>query len=348
MDLYRNNLYMDDVSYVASLNLNWQLLSNKNIVVSGATGLIGSFFIDVLLYKKISCRIYALARNKDKFRDRFSKYLSDDRLQFVSQDINHALKIDVNQADYVLHLASNTHPLQYANDPIGTITTNIVGVQNMLNFAVEHKCSRFLFASSNEIYGENRGDTELFSEEYCGYIDCNTLRAGYPESKRCAEALLQAYSKQKDLDTVIARFTRTYGPTMLNDDSKAISQFIKNAVKKENIILKSEGNQYYSYQYVADSVSGMLTILLKGKKNNAYNIAAENSDITLKNLAYMLAEISETKVIREVPDTTEAIGYSKATKARLNGQKLRDLGWAPRYGIRDGIERTITILSDYL
>lgn len=345
MNLYDNSLYMDDVYSVVNLPLNWESLEDKDIVISGATGLIGSFFIDVLLNKNISCRIFALARNKDKYDKRFIKYVNDERLRFVPHDINAPLELDISADGYVLHLASNTHPILYATDPIGTITTNIIGVQNMLEFSVNNKAKRFLFASSNEIYGENRGDTEFFSEDYCGYIDCNTLRAGYPESKRCAEALCQAYGKQKCLDIVIARFTRSYGPTMLGDDSKAISQFIKKALAGEDIVLKSEGEQYYSYQYVADSVSGMLTILLSGAKNEAYNIAAENSDIRLKDLATMIAELGGTKVIKEIPDEIEASGYSKATKARLNGEKLQDLGWRPQYDIRRGLERTINVLK---
>lgn len=152
----------------------------------------------------------------------------------------------------------------------------------MLNTTDEHNSSRFVFASSNEIYGENRGDVEFFDENYCGYINSNTLRAGYPESKRCGEALCQAYIAKKNLDVVIARLTRSYGPTMLLSDTKAISQFIKKALAKEDIVLKSAGNQFYSFLFVADSVSGLLTVMLKGEIGEVYNIAEENNDIKLK------------------------------------------------------------------
>ena len=164
--------------------------------------------------------------------------------------------------DYCIHLASSTHPVQYATDPIGTITANIIGTRNLLEFASSHGCKRFAFASSNEIYGENRGDTELFKEDYCGYIDCNTMRAGYPESKRCGEALCQAYIRQKNMDIVIPRLTRSYGPTLLSSDTKALTQFLHKGLAGEDIVLKSEGTQYYSYTYVADAVSGLLTVLL--------------------------------------------------------------------------------------
>ena len=185
----------------------------------------------------------------------------------------------------------------------------------------------------------------FFREESCGYIDCNTLRAGYPESKRCGEALCQAYRKQKGMDIVIPRLTRSYGPTFLETDTKAISQFIKKGVQGEDIILKSAGTQFYSYTYVADAVSGLLTVLLKGEDGEAYNIADESSDITLRDLAELIAGISGKEVRFEIPDAVEAAGYSKATKARLDGHKLQALGWQPQYDIRTGIERTITILK---
>lgn len=349
MNLYDNKLYIEDVETISDIQISWDRLKDRSILLSGATGLIGSFLVDVIMYKNendnLNCRIYALGRNYEKAKARFGDRLDSDLLKFIPYDVKESLVFDGDEKiDFVLHMASNTHPLQYSTDPIGTITTNIIGLQNMLEFAVEHQAERFAFASSNEIYGENRGDVELFDENYCGYIDCNTMRAGYPESKRCGEALCQAYKAEKGLDVVIPRFTRSYGPTMLMSDSKAISQFIKKGISKDDIILKSAGTQFYSYQYVADSVSGLLTILLNGENGEAYNIADESSDITLKDLASVIANMNGKDVVFEIPDAVEAAGYSKATKARLDGSKLQKLGWKPRYDIKEGLERTIHIL----
>lgn len=351
MDLYSNVLYMEDVRYVGDLPLPWEMLKNNSLMLSGATGMIGSFLVDVILEKNLSdqlnCTVYALGRNEQKAKVRFSKFEEDSHFIFIPYDVKLPFeRDDIGTVDYILHLASNTHPMQYSTDPIGTITTNIVGVQNLLEFAVAHKSSRFAFASSNEIYGENRGDVEFFDENYCGYINSNTMRAGYPESKRCGEALCQAYKAQKGLDVVIPRPTRSYGPTMLMTDTKAISQFIKKGIAGENIVLKSAGTQFYSYTYVADAVAGLLTILLKGENGEAYNIAEEHSDIMLKDLAGIIAGINNKDVVFEIPDAVEAAGYSTATKARLNGKKLQTLGWKPKYDIKSGMERTIRILKE--
>ncbi len=351
MQLHDNKLYQEDLSCIATLNLPWDKFQDSSIFISGASGLIGSFLVDALMYRNLhcgmNCSVYALGRNEDRARKRFDYCWEDPNFHFIVCDVNRPIEIpEISQVGYVIHMASNTHPVAYSTDPIGTVTANIIGTYNMLNFAVGHSADRFVFTSSNEIYGENRGDVELFDEKYCGYIDCNTMRAGYPESKRCGEALCQAYRSQKGMDIVIPRFTRSYGPTMLQSDTKAISQFIKNALDGEHIVLKSEGNQYYSYTYVADVVSGLLTVLLKGIDGEAYNIADESGDITLKNLAEAIASYAGTEVVFELPDATEEKGYSTATKARLDGSKLKALGWKPEYDIYSGIQRTINILRE--
>lgn len=346
MNLYENDLYLEDINYVCGLDLPWEKLHGKRVLLSGATGLVGSFLVDVLLSKGINCFVYALGRSEERSKKRFSQWVDDSHYVFIPYDINEPLnRPDLGTIDFVLHMASNTHPLQYSKDPIGTITTNIIGVQNMLDFAVEHHATRFAFTSSNEIYGENRGDVEMFTEDYCGYINSNTMRAGYPESKRCGEALCQAYKAQKGLNVVIPRPTRSYGPTMLMSDTKAISQFIRKGISGEDIVLKSAGTQFYSYTYVADAVSGLLYVLLKGENGEAYNIADKRSDILLKDLAAVIADIAGTRVVFETPDAVEAAGYSTATKARLDGSKLKGLGWKARYDIKSGMERNIQILK---
>ena len=350
VDLYSSKMYMDDVRMISQMDLPWGKLKHKTVFMSGVTGLIGSFLVDVLMLKNeessLDCKVIGICRDSMRAKERFSKYANDPMLELHLCDIRETITdLEDLSPKYVLHLASNTHPLQYSSDPIGTITTNIIGLNNMLSYAVTHNAVRFVFASSNEVYGENRGDTELFSEDYLGYLDSNTLRAGYPESKRCGEALCQAYRKQKGLDIVIPRLTRTYGPTMLMTDSKALSQFIRRGIAGEDIILKSSGAQFYSYQYVADSVSGILRVMLSGDNGEAYNIADESGDITLRDLADVIAEICSCSVIRDVPAEEEAAGYSTATKARLDGSKLQTLGWNPIYDIRTGVARTIAILS---
>lgn len=352
MNLQDNPLYKEDLNYVSSLPINWELLKNSSIMISGASGMVGSFLIDVLMEKNIkenlNCMIFALGRNKDRAMERFNAYKDSPLFVFVAGDINDPINLD-KDVDYIIHGASNTHPIQYSTDPVGTITTNIIGTNNLLKYGRDHKTKRFVFLSSVEIYGENKGDTDQFAEDYLGYIDSNTARAGYPESKRCGEALCQSYISQYDMDIVIPRLSRIYGPSMLLSDSKAISQFIKKGVAKEDIVLKSEGTQLYSYTYVADAVAGILTILAKGKTGAAYNVSDPASDITLRDLAKIIADHTNTKVVFELPDQIERAGYSTASKATLDSSKLRnELSFKTNYDMTKGLPRTIEILRDMI
>jgi len=340
--------YREDLETVSSANISWQQLSDKTILITGATGMIGSFLVDVIMYHnkhfQQNCSILAVGRNEEKAKMRFAPYWDNPQFSFFSRDINNAIDIPTS-ADFIIHAASNTHPLAYATDPIGTILTNVQGTYNLLSWAKTQVSCRFLFVSSVEVYGENRGDVEKFDESYLGYLDCNTLRAGYPESKRVGEALCQAFIKQEQMHAVIARLPRTYGPTMLETDTKAISQFLKNGIAGDDIVLKSEGNQLYSYAYVADAVVALLLILLSGEDGQAYNVAGDVSDISLKDLALLVADHCGTKVVFDVPSDTEKAGFSKATKAVLDANKIKGLGYHMQYTMKKGVERTLDILT---
>ena len=181
--LLENEIYIEEIEKMLKLTfIEYERLKDKTILISGATGMIGSFMIDVIMRlnenRKMNCKVYAIGRNEERARSRFCKYLNDENFNFIFADINTPLLTELmEKVDFVIHLASNTHPIAYATDPIGTIITNIEGTRNMLDFSVKHKAKRFVFASSCEIYGENRGDIEKFGEKYLGYIDCNTMRA---------------------------------------------------------------------------------------------------------------------------------------------------------------------------
>ena len=345
--LLENEQYVSDARTTASLNVPWEKLQGATLAISGASGMIGSFLIDVLLTGKpeLDVSILAFVRNEGRARQRFAPYLDKGILEIVPVDINEEVpSISKDKIDYVIHAASNTHPRAYATEPIQTLLTNVLGTEHMLRFGIDHGMQRFLFVSSVEIYGENRGDVERFTEDYCGYLDCNTLRAGYPEGKRAGEALCQAYISERGADIVIPRLPRVFGPSMLRSDTKALSQFVNKAVTGENIVLKSEGKQQYSYLYVADAVSGMLCTLLQGETGEAYNVADESLDISLANLAKTVANYAGKDVVFDLPDAVEKAGYSKATKAMLDSNKIKILGWKPVFTLTDGLEHTIDIL----
>ncbi|MEY8323708.1 NAD-dependent epimerase/dehydratase family protein [Lachnospiraceae bacterium 54-11] len=342
--------YKEELEAIIKQNGQFGQLSGKTVILSGATGMIGKCIIDLLVKYNDSCEtkrkihIIALSRNEERARQRLEEHWTRDDFRYISCDVNVEIP-ECECADYIIHAASNTHPLQYAQDSVGTITSNVIGTKNLLDYAVYHQTKRFCFVSSVEIYGENRGDAERFKEDYLGYIDCNTLRAGYSESKRVGEALCNAYAQAYQLDFVIPRLSRVYGPTMLPSDSKAIAQFIKNAAEGKDIVLKSAGTQLYSYTYVLDAAMGILTVLLKGKGQEAYNISDIESEATLRDIAERLAKNNGVKVIFEKSDAVEQAGYSTATKALLDTDKITELGWRPQTHIWDGLKKTVNELK---
>ncbi len=342
--VFRTPTYSEAVDRVAALSfIPWRELESKNVLVTGASGLIGSHLIDVLLRRNrggANIKVVAVGRNAERLRERFG-----DGVACVSWDMCNGEAPSFGcRPDHIVHLASNTHPFAYATDPVGTVMMNVVATKTLLDCAAQSR-ARFVYASSVEIYGKNRGDVDLFSEDYCGYIDCNTLRAGYPESKRCGEALCQAYREQCGVDFVIPRLARCYGPTLRPDDTKALSQFLGNALRGEDIVLKSEGFQHFSYLHVSDAVSGLLTVMLKGESGNAYNLADSASDITLRDLATLIAAEAGRKVVFDLPTATERVGFSTATTARLDSRKVRTLGWSALYDIKSGIHETYATLK---
>ena len=326
----------------------WKELKNKRLLITGASGMIGATLIRMLMQynqeENGNIQVVGLSRNRETAKRQLTDVIDVPGFSYVSADINVPLE-DMGAFDYMIHCASNTHPRQYSTEPISTIMTNVLGTKNLLDYAAKHGVRRFVFLSSVEVYGENRGDVDVFGEDYLGYIDCNTLRSGYPEGKRLGESICNAYAKEKRIDFIIPRLSRTYGPALLGTDSKAISQFIHKAALGEDIVLKSKGNQLYSYTYSEDAAAAVLLIMLKGISGEAYNVSDKESAITLADLAEILADIGGTKVIFELPDEVEKAGYSTATKAVLDSTKLEKLGWSARVHMREGLKRTVDSLK---
>lgn len=347
--MYINHeIYTADIASIANENLSWEKLSGKNLLLTGASGLIGTIIVDTLMKKNrednLNVKIFAAGRNEKIAAERFADYFDDKNFEFVKFDANNPIESDF-PVDFIIHAASNSQNKLFASDPVNTITANILGTDNLLNYGVKNGTEKFLFVSSGDTYGKPLNDEDIFDEKYCGYIDCNTLRAGYPEAKRTGEALCQAYISKYNLDAVIARPCRIYGPTMRLDDSKAMSEFIMNGVRGEDIVLKSQGLTKFSYCYGADCVSGIFYCLLKGKCGEAYNIADSSEIFSLREIAEYVSSLAGKKVVFKLPNEIQAKGFLRVLRVILSNDKLRALGWKPKDDTRSGVKKTVEILK---
>lgn len=328
--------YKKDILQVFEQELPWEKLSEANILVTGATGLIGGCLVDALMMNpKRDYQVYASGRNEDRAKKRFKVFAEENTFHFLKYDVMKPLRGDIC-FDYIIHAASNASPNFFVNNPVEVIKSNIDGVAHLMDYGLTHDMKRFLYVSSGEVYGE--GDGREFTEDYSGYVDCTKPRSCYPSSKRTAETLCVSYAEEYSVDVVIARPCHIYGPYFTEQDNRVYAQFIRNALRGEDIIMKSNGEQFRSWCYVVDCVSALFHILLKGENRQAYNIADPLSNISIRELAETIAKIGGSKVVIDVPDANEKKGYNVVAKSIFSTEKLESLGWKAITHIYEGLE----------
>lgn len=331
--------YKSDIDRIFSLNLPWDKLSGTNILITGATGLIGSCVVDVLMRNpKKDYNVFAAGRNVERAKLRFAEYWDNHTFEFIRYDVNEPL-CDTRNFDYIIHAASNASPNFFAKHPVEIIKSNIYGVVNLMEYGMSHRLRRLLYVSSGEIYGDS--EKNILCEDDSGYVNSMSTRACYPSSKRAAETLCVSYADEYNIETVVVRPCHTYGPYFTESDNRVFAQFIRNVLNGEDIKMKSNGVQFRSWCYVVDSVSAILHVLFKGENSKAYNIADNNSCFSIRELAETVAGIAGRKVIIDCPDESEKKGYSVIKRAVFNTSRLESLGWSVHGDWKNKLRKTI-------
>jgi nucleoside-diphosphate-sugar epimerase len=323
-------------------------ISGRTVLITGSTGLIGSFLTDLFLrYNRThngKITLLCLNRDRNKAAKRFCYINETDNITFIHQDISHSLRFDLGNIDFIIHAASHSDPKSFSENQISTIAANTAGNFNILNIAEKYK-SKVVYLSSQETFGTVPGKT-IYSEDDYGLINYNDLRSAYPESKRTGELICKSYFIEKNVDVSIIRLGYVFGPTMTETDTKVAAQFLRSVAGGCDIILKSKGEQNRAYIYVSDVIKGILTVLLDKKSaGETYNLANPFSSITISDMADLIAKAGNVKKITQMPQTGESKGWSPKRDAILNCDKLLKLGWHPSVDITTGITITLTILK---
>lgn len=344
----QEKIILEDLKDIYGCDIPWEKLRDTEVLITGAYGMLASYMMYMLIFlnetQNMNIKIIALVRSKEKFYKRFKKHAKREYIRLFLDPLDE--KIDISQRiDYIIHAASFASPQYYSVCPVDVLKPNSIGTYHLLELAREKKVNAFLLFSTGDIYGVVK-DGNAVSEGSMGTLDPLDVHSCYSESKRMAETTCKSYQHQFDVPVKIARIWHTYGPTMdIENDPRVFSSFVKNVVKRENIIMKSEGKQKRSFCYIADATAGFFYILLSGIAGEAYNICNTEQFVSIRTLAETIADLRpeyHIDVVRKNRDADE--DYTENTSVgelAPDNRKLIDLGWEPRYRIREGFDRVL-------
>ena len=334
----KHGILEKDLEEIASDELiPWREMKNSSVLVTGATGLIGSILVMALAEASgrhgLGVRILAFGRDFEKAKNLLEK----SGVSFFSHDIRDPLKID-NRVDYIFHCASMTKSRDMISDPTGVIKTSLGGTENILELAREKRIKSMVYLSSMEVYGSTDPGLEFVTEDIQGFIDLKNPRSCYPMGKRMCECVCNCWHAQYGVPAKIARLAQTFGPGTPKTDRRVFAQFAGSAINGDNIVLHTDGKSRGNYCHTADAVRALLLILLRGADGEAYNITNPESSVTIREMAELVADRvcgGGVSVAAEEPSDIQSRGYAPHTAARLSAKKLEKLGWKPRYGLED-------------
>jgi len=306
----------------------------KRILVTGGAGFIGSHLCERLLAggEEVICIDNFFTGRKENIA-----HLMDNPLfEFIRHDVIEPILLEVDQ---IYNLACPASPVHYQFNPVKTIKTNIMGTLNMLGMA-KRVGARILQASTSEVYGDPKVHPQ--PEEYWGNTNPIGLRACYDEGKRCAETLMFAYNRQNGVDIRVMRIFNTYGPRMLENDGRVVSNFIVQALRGKEMTIYGDGSQTRSFCYIDDLVDGMIRLMNKEGLTGPVNLG-NPSEFTVLELANIVKELtgSGSKITNlPLPQDDPVQRQPDISLARAS------LGWEPTVELREGLERTIEYFSE--
>ena len=341
-----NRVLEDDLKTIIAEDLSWEKLKNKTVMITGASGMVGSYMLYVLLMlndeKHYGIKVDAVMRNVNKLPE---EVRNREDVNVVVADVTKDIP-DVGDIDYIIHAASPASPLIMQNQPVETIAANTIGTFKTLELAKEKNAEGYLFISSREIYGQPDEGQEFFYENTYGFVDQLNPRSCYSEGKKAAETMCVCFHEEYGLNTKIVRLAHTYGPGMSIYDGRVQADFLKNVYHNEDIVLKSEATAVRTYTYIADAIAGMYRILLDSE-DIVYNIGNEAGKVSIRDLAEILVSIYPERGLKLVFDIPEGgtKGTAPYTLGILSSEKLRKLGWNPKYSVKDGFKRTLEYLE---
>ena len=307
------------------------------ILVTGGAGFIGSHLCERLLQE--GHEVICLDNFFTGRRANVAALLDHPNFELVRHDVTEPILLEVDQ---IYNLACPASPVHYQYNPVKTVKTNVMGTINMLGLAKRVR-ARILQASTSEVYGDPQVHPQ--PEGYWGHVNPIGIRSCYDEGKRVAETLMMDYHRQNGVDTRIARIFNTYGPRMLPDDGRVVSNFIVQALRGEELTLYGTGQQTRSFCYVDDLVEGFIRLMNTEGMHDPVNLG-NPTEFTIRELAELVIELcgGAASSIKYCP-----LPQDDPQQRRPDIRRAEQLlGWQPTIPLREGLERTIAYFAERL
>lgn len=340
-----NSILKEDLkTIIESKLIAWEKIDNHSIIITGATGLIGSILVRALLLRNEIChaniKMKLVVRNRESAQAIFG---DDANITYIEESVeNCEIK---GKADYIIHGASPTKSKFFIEKPVETIDTIVKGTKNILEIGKELKIKSMVILSSMEIYGKLQ--TNETTEDQLGYIELLNTRSSYSEGKRMAELYSYSYFKEYGVPVKIARIAQTFGAGISPNENRVYKTFLDSILEEKDIIIKSTGKTKINYSYTTDTILGILYILIKGEAGEAYNIVGPKTNMTILDSAqWLIQEFGKkgTKVVIDIPDTNQ--GFAPENEMILNNDKLVKLGWNHQYDLKQGYTRLLNYMKE--
>jgi nucleoside-diphosphate-sugar epimerase len=330
-------LPLEDLDFIAqNLTSLKEYLSNKTIFITGGTGFIGKWLVEGLIHFDKSIKIILLSRNTTKAKAHFDVACPNHTLTFIEGDVRD-FEYPKEKVDYVIHAATDASA--ELNNDYPTVMMDIIyqGTKHTLDLAVRDN-AKTLFVSSGAVYGKQPDTIDSLSETYNGASPMNTHLSAYGATKAAAEVMCQAYKHQHKVHVSIARCFAFMGAYLPLDTHFAIGNFINNALKGEDIIVKSDGRPLRTYMYAADLVVWLITILCKAPSGEAYNVGGEET-LSIKDLAYIVNKLAGkggVQILNQNPPIYVNLNYvCDVNKAKT------ELGLENKVTLNEGLQKMI-------